>query len=100
MSQAVDYSAVELCRNGQPIEIRALKPSDRTGLLQAVERTTAKSLYRRFFGSKRAFSEREIRYFVNIDYVNHVALVAVAKQDGQDIHHRRRTICCCPTGNG
>jgi GNAT superfamily N-acetyltransferase len=85
MSEAVDYSAAELCRNGQPVEIRALKPSDRPELLHAVGRTTAKSLYRRFFGTKRTFSEREIQYFVNIDYVNHVALVAVAKQDGQDI---------------
>jgi hypothetical protein len=84
MSEAVDYSVVVLCRNGQPIEIRALKPSDRTELLQAVGRTTAKSLYRRFFGSKRTFSEREIQFFVNIDFVNHVALVAVTKQDGKD----------------
>jgi RimJ/RimL family protein N-acetyltransferase len=54
-------------------------------MLQAVGRTTARTLYRRFFGPKRTFSEREIQYFVNIDYVNHVALVVVTKQDGHDI---------------
>jgi RimJ/RimL family protein N-acetyltransferase len=54
-------------------------------MLQAVGRTSAKSLYRRFFGSKRTFSEREIVHFLNIDYVNHVALVAVTQQGGQDI---------------
>jgi RimJ/RimL family protein N-acetyltransferase len=85
MSDAVHYSAVERCRNGQSIEIRALKPTDRPAMLPAVGRTRAASLYRRFFGSKRTFSEREIVHFLNIDYVNHVALVAVTQQDGQDI---------------
>jgi RimJ/RimL family protein N-acetyltransferase len=85
MSDAVDYSVVEFCRNGQSIEIRALKPTDRPGMLQAIGRTRAESLYRRFFGSKRTFSELEIEFFVNIDFVNHVALVAVTKRDGKDI---------------
>jgi len=78
MISAAKYSAVDLLRDGRPIEIRALSTNDRADLLGAVGRTSARSLYRRFFGAKREFSEKEIEFFVNVDFVNHVALVATA----------------------
>ena len=77
------YSAFELLRNGRRIEIRALRPGDRADLVAAVGRTSARSLYRRFFGLKRYFSEKEIDFFLNIDFANHVALVAVAREGGR-----------------
>ena len=40
------------------------------------------SIHRRFFAPKRHFSEREIDYYMNVDFVNHVALVAVLKRTG------------------
>ena len=49
-------------------------------MLAAVERSSAQSLYRRFMGAKRGFSDRERAFFVNVDFVNHVALVAVLKE--------------------
>jgi hypothetical protein len=58
MSSAAGYSAVEVLRDGRRIEIRALRKDDRAELLDAVERTSAQSLYRRFFGAKRYFSYR------------------------------------------
>src|SRR5215475_14697243 len=80
MAGAADYSAIETLRNGDRIEIRALRPGDRTDLLAAVERTSAQSLYRRFFGAKRSFTEQEIAFFVNVDFVKHVALVALPRE--------------------
>ena len=77
------YSAFELLRNGRRIEIRALRPGDRADLVAAVGRTSARSLYRRFFGLKRYFSEKEIDFFLNIDFANHVALVAVVREGGR-----------------
>jgi RimJ/RimL family protein N-acetyltransferase len=81
MAKAAEYSAIETMRNGERIEIRALRPDDRTDLLAAVEHISAQSLYRRFFGPKRSFTEKEIAFFLNVDFVKHVALVAVP-QDG------------------
>jgi RimJ/RimL family protein N-acetyltransferase len=40
------------------------------------------SRYYRFFSPKRSFSEAEIAHFMNADFVNHVALVAVAEAAG------------------
>jgi GNAT superfamily N-acetyltransferase len=85
MLNAAKYSASEALRNGRQIEIRALRTDDRADLLGAVERTSAQSLYRRFFGAKRDFSEKEIEFFLNIDFVNHVALVATVKEESRAI---------------
>ena len=83
MSNAADYSSVETLRNGRRIEIRALRPDDHANLLAAVGRTSAQSLYRRFFGAKRYFSEKETAFFLNADFVSHVALVAVVDDGGR-----------------
>jgi len=82
MAKVVDYSAVEAGRDGRRIEIRALRPTDRDDLLAAVDRTGAESLYRRFFSPRRSFSEREVAGFLNVDFADHVALVAVVEEDG------------------
>jgi len=83
--EASNYSAIEAMRDGRKIEIRALKPEDQAGLIAAVRRSSAQSLYRRFFGLKRNFSDQEIAYFLNVDFVNHVALVAVIEADGKPV---------------
>jgi len=80
------YSAREQLRDGRPIEIRALRPSDEAGMLDAINHTNAESLRRRFFVTKRAFSDKEKAFFMNADFVKHVALVAEIETDG------RRTI--------
>ena len=84
MAQAAEYSHHEVLRDGRRMEIRALRPGDRDGLLAAVGRVAAPSLYRRFLGAKHGFSEQEIAFFSNVDFINHVALVAVMPQDGRE----------------
>ena len=79
MLQATQYSAVELLPDGRRVEIRALKPGDEAEFVAAVDRVSAQSLYRRFFGVKRSFSDAEKAFFLNVDFVNHVALVAVVE---------------------
>ena len=81
--EAAKDSAFETLRNGRRVEIRALRPDDRADLIAAVGRSSGQSLYRRFFGVKRSFTESEIDYFLNVDFVNHVALVAVMDESGR-----------------
>ncbi len=83
MAEAARYSVVEVLRNGRRIEIRALQKDDRAQLMEAAGRASAQSLYRRFFAAKRDFSDSEVAFFVNVDFVNHVALVAVADENGR-----------------
>jgi RimJ/RimL family protein N-acetyltransferase len=79
---AAAYSCIEKMRDGRDMEIRAQRPDDRAALLDAVDRVSAQSLYRRFFGVKRHFSEKEIDFFLNVDFNKHVALVAVVDEQG------------------
>jgi RimJ/RimL family protein N-acetyltransferase len=67
-------------RDGCSVEIRALRPEDHTQMLAAVSRISSRSLYRRFFGPKKGFSESEKAFFLNVDFTDHVALVATIEQ--------------------
>ena len=83
MIEAASYSAIERLRDGRTIEIRALKPEDRAEFVAAVEHTSAPSLRRRFFAPRRDFTEQEVAYYLNVDFVDHVALIAVTEEDGR-----------------
>jgi RimJ/RimL family protein N-acetyltransferase len=76
------YSTRERLRDGRPIQIRALRPDDEAEMLAAVDRANPESLRRRFFVTKRGFSEKEKTFFMHIDFVNHVALVAEIEEGG------------------
>jgi GNAT superfamily N-acetyltransferase len=83
--EAASYSAVESLRHGRRVEIRALRPDDRPDFLAAVDRTSPRSLYRRFFSVRQDFAEQEVDFFLNVDFVNHVALVAVMEEAGRPV---------------
>jgi GNAT superfamily N-acetyltransferase len=70
----------ELLRDGRPVEIRALRREDREDLIRAVGHFSAQTLYRRFFTLKRGFTEQEVDYFLDVDFIKHVALVATLKE--------------------
>jgi RimJ/RimL family protein N-acetyltransferase len=80
MVEAATYSVVERLRDGRSVEIRALRSDDRADFLKGIERISTASLRRRFFTPRRSFAEGEIDFFVNVDFVHHVALVAVIDQ--------------------
>ena len=54
-------------------------------MLAALEETSAQSLQRRFFVTKRHFSERERAFFMEPDFRNHVALVACTEDAGRSM---------------
>ena len=81
---AATYAATEHLRNGAALHIRALRPPDRAEMLAAFGRLGKQAVYRRFFGPKRGFSESEIRYFLDVDFVDHVALAAVLSEGGHE----------------
>jgi RimJ/RimL family protein N-acetyltransferase len=85
VSKAVDYSVVERLRDGSEIEICALRPADQQEMLAAVGRISIESLQRRFFVPKRHFSDKEIDFFMNVDFKDHVALVAEINENGRRV---------------
>ena len=83
MMDLSSYSATETLRDGRTVEIRAQRSEDREGMHAAIAQFSSGALYRRFFGVRRQFSEKETDYFLDIDFVNHVALVVVANDGGE-----------------
>lgn len=79
---AARYTAHERLADGSLIDIRALRPQDRDDMLAAVGHTSSDSIYRRFFGPKKGFTEKEIAFYTDVDFVQHVALVATEQKDG------------------
>jgi RimJ/RimL family protein N-acetyltransferase len=79
----ITYSARETLRDGRQIEIRALRPTDEANMLLAIDRIGVGSLQRRFFVTKHGFSDREKEFFIKIDFVNHVALIAEIEEGGR-----------------
>lgn len=83
MFDPVSYHVTETLSDGRKVDIRAQRPADRQALLAAVQRASSETLYHRFFAAKRAFSREEEHFFLDIDFVKHVALVAEAMEDGR-----------------
>jgi RimJ/RimL family protein N-acetyltransferase len=85
MPDIASFSIIEPLRNGTQVEIRALRPRDRDAFMDAARRTSDQSLYRRFFGVRREFNDREVAKFVDVDFIHHVALVAVRHSGGEEL---------------
>jgi RimJ/RimL family protein N-acetyltransferase len=82
--EVAKYEAIETLPDGRSFRVRALRPDDRAGLLSAVSQSSAQSLHRRFF-SQRSFTENEVAYFMDVDFVGHVALVAELEEHGRSV---------------
>ena len=83
MVDAPRYLASDHLRDGRRVEIRALRPDDRSDMLAAIGRTSMQSLQRRFFVPKKGFSEQEIAFFLDIDFESHAALIAQIDEAGR-----------------
>ena len=79
-----NYARTEPLRDGRPVTIRAIRPDDRGSMVEALDRVSPQSLYRRLFSGRREFSDEEIRRLTAVDFFNVVALVAVLPEDGGD----------------
>lgn len=85
MPETANYPAHEHLGNGTQIEVRLLQSSDEADMLDLIKRTSTRSLQRRFFAVKRDFSEKERAFFMNIDFRNHVALVALTQKESRSV---------------
>ena len=68
-------------RDGTTIRIRPIKPTDSDSLQAMVGRMSRQSVYHRFFQIKTQLEPEELDAFTNLDYVDHMALVAVRGDD-------------------
>lgn len=81
-SPAAAWEADVLLRDGHPVHLRAIAPSD-VGALRAFHAGLSEvTVYYRFFAPKPNLSDADVAYFTEVDHRARVALVAI---DGGDL---------------
>jgi GNAT superfamily N-acetyltransferase len=65
--------------------IRPISPDDRQQFVDAFERLSDSSRYRRFLTARHGLSAAEVGYFTEVDHHNHEALFAVDPESGAGI---------------
>ena len=84
-----DYPA-ELVRqrvlfDGSPVTIRPIRAEDAPLEQDFVQHLSADSRYKRFMSSMKELPPGKLRYLTEIDYVRHLALIAIIERDGQAV---------------
>jgi GNAT superfamily N-acetyltransferase len=68
-------------RSGREVVIRPIRPDDAERLKAGYRALSPKSRYQRFLAAKPRLTEMDTRYLVDVDGVDHVALVATTASD-------------------
>jgi RimJ/RimL family protein N-acetyltransferase len=68
--------------DGARVLVRPIEPGDRARLVEALERLSDQTRYRRFLAHRRAFSHAELDYLTDVDHRDHEALLAVDVSSG------------------
>jgi GNAT superfamily N-acetyltransferase len=76
------YSAVERLRDGTAVRLRAVRHEDQPAFRAGFSRLSDRSVYHRFFQAKRALTDQELAYLTDLDFRDHVALVAEIESPG------------------
>ncbi len=71
--------------DGIVVPFRTIQPDDVPALRRFHSRLSERSIYLRFFGSLKEFSEAKAKYFAHIDGVDHFALVALDPDEPDEI---------------
>jgi RimJ/RimL family protein N-acetyltransferase len=72
-------------RDGGQFLLRPLRPTDRELYLRGFEHLSTMTRYMRFFSPKAHLTEKELRYFLEVDHHDHEAVVAIDLSGGEGI---------------
>jgi ribosomal protein S18 acetylase RimI-like enzyme len=64
-------------RSGKEVLVRPIRPDDKRGMVEAFERMSPESRYRRFFSPTPRLTGKQLRYLTEVDHHGHEALLAV-----------------------
>lgn len=76
-----DFREIYINKNDDEFLCRAIRPSDKEGLTAALKDLSIESRKKRFLTLKKGFTEKELKIFTEVDFINHVAL-ALLKVNG------------------
>lgn len=77
----VKAEADVVLRDGSVCRLRPIKPSDADAIRRFHAAQSDESIYLRFFAPMRTLSDRDIKRFTEVDYVDRMALVATIRDE-------------------
>ena len=84
MIDGKDFEETETLKNGVAIKIRAIRPADKAGIVDAFGKLDPESFYTRFFRAKGSLSDQELKAATEVDFENVVALVVTVESGGKE----------------
>jgi acetyl coenzyme A synthetase (ADP forming)-like protein len=78
------YAVDEILRDGGSIHLRAIRPDDKSRLLEHFRHLSRQSAYYRFFRVKKQLTDEELRQFTELDFQREVALVATLRDGAEE----------------
>ena len=73
------YDETASLSDGQRVQLRLIRPSDKDMLRAGFERLSPSSRYARFLAPTARLTERELEYLTNVDGVDHFAMGAIRR---------------------
>ncbi|MFA6207818.1 MAG: GNAT family N-acetyltransferase [Candidatus Obscuribacterales bacterium] len=70
-----EYAARDRLKDGTAVIVRAIRADDKELLQQIMKDVSAESRYYRFFCAKKLLTLQELKYFTEIDFDSHIALI-------------------------
>lgn len=71
--------------DGTPVTIRPIRADDKPKEQEFVQHLSADSRYKRFMSTLKELPPGKLKYLTEIDYVRHLALVAIIRRADQDV---------------
>jgi GNAT superfamily N-acetyltransferase len=84
MTNPGQLSQSVVLQDGRSVLIRAIRPDDKQRLLDGFHRLKGKSIYFRFFSAKKELTEKELKFYTEVDFEHHVAIVSTIKSDEKE----------------
>jgi len=84
MMDANKFETTATLKNGLTVRIRAVRPADKAGILEAFGKLDPESIYTRFFRVKESLSDQELKAASEVDFENVVALVVTIESGGKE----------------
>jgi GNAT superfamily N-acetyltransferase len=78
------YRMEDTARDGGAIMIRAIRPDDKERLREHARGLSSESVYHRFMAYKRELSDEDLRRFTELDFDQHVGIVAIVCEEGRE----------------
>ena len=80
-----NFASHEKLKNGIQVTVRTIRPDDKDALLAAFKELDERTIFLRFFGTKKELSKEELKRLTEVDFDRTVSLVMCLQSETKEI---------------